>query len=169
MPRPPFHHRSRQRGFIHLTTLVLLLVLLVVAVLYRHKLRAQFEVWTQSAAVNVVGLVKGMGGKVGRMIDQALGGGSSAGYEDIMVTPGAFDDLLTSQPDLAAMAHTLPPLRSQVPEQAAGPKAYCTPQLNPTWLDAREAKALHTITTQFSAPGSCGSRFCTPIPRSLND
>lgn len=158
------HRQPRRHGSVHLTTLALLLFLLVMAFMFRHTLRAHLEGWTQGLAVKVVSMVQGLAGKAGRMIDQALGGGSSSGYEDIMVAPGALDDFLSTQPDLATMAHTLPPLRTPVPV-AAGPKAYCSPLLNPDWLDANEANALHTISTQFSAPGGCGSRFCTPIPQ----
>ncbi len=163
------HHEKRQSAFVHLTTLAVLLILLVILVFYRHQIRAKLESWTQSAAVKISQSVRGMASSAGRTLERLSRGEFAMGDGDVMVSQGGLDDLFMSQPDLATMARTLPPMRSPVPEQAAGPKAYCMPPLNPSWLDAREAKALHAVSVQFSAPGSCGSRFCTPIPSSLND
>jgi hypothetical protein len=159
------HHRQ-QTGFVDLTTLALLLLLLVVVVFYRHEIRAKLESWTQSATVRISQGIKGLASSAGRMLEKLARGEFDLGGSDVMVKPGGLDELFTTQPDLAIMARTLPPMRTPIPGQVKlSPAAYCSPLLNPAWLDAGEARALHSITTQFSAPGSCGSRFCTPIPQ----
>ncbi len=158
--------RHRQSsGFVDLTTLALLLLLLVVLVFYRHEIRAKLESWTQSATMKVSQGIKGMANSAGRALEKLARGEFDLGGSDVMVSPGGLDELFTAQPDLAVMAHTLPPLRTPIPDQVKlSPAAFCSPLLNPVWLDAGEARALHSITTQFSAPGNCGSQFCSPIP-----
>lgn len=159
------HHHAAQKGFAHLTTLALLLILLVVAVFYRHAIQAKLAGLTQAVAGRIGQAIHGVANGAGRMLDKLARGEFDLGGSDVMVSPGGLDELFTAQPDLAVMAHTLPPLRTPIPGQAKlVSAAFCQPVLNPSWLDAREARALHSITTQFSAPGSCGSQFCTPIP-----
>ncbi len=162
--------RPGQHGFIHLTTLVFLLFIVVVLVMYRQPIQTRLGHMVDNAGAKVAATLLHLRDRVTGTLDNWMHGNFTLDGGGVMVQPGALDDLLAEQPDFAVMAKTLPPLQSRpIPRVEELPRrtvTLCRPVLNPQWVNADEAKALQAICTQYSAPaaGRCGSSTCSPVP-----
>jgi hypothetical protein len=155
----------RERGMIHLTFLVFVLLLLVIAVFNRHAIQQQIDVWVQQATTRISHVLTNVENRVAGTLDNFMHGNFSFDSGGVMVNDGALDDLFTEQPDFATMARTLPRRETLPPPTPAkiqhGITPLCQPLL-PQNGQTQQPTTACSLAPNTTAPCTQG-QICTPV------